>query len=73
MACRAAWRRASRGLNWRDELLEPEDEQIKQAICACTWTGRPLGSDRFIAKLEVLVSRRLRALHRGRPKKANRK
>jgi putative transposase len=32
-------------------------------------TGRPLGSDRFLAKLETLLGRRVRPLPVGRPKK----
>ena len=34
-----------------------------------THTGRPLGRDRFLSKLEALLGRRLRALPPGRPKK----
>jgi hypothetical protein len=32
-----------------------------------TFNGRPLGSDRFIAKLESALNRRLRAPKMGRP------
>jgi len=32
-------------------------------------TGRPLGSDAFISKLETRLNRRLRPLPVGRPKK----
>jgi hypothetical protein len=32
-------------------------------------TGRPLGSDGFVSKLERLLGRRLRALPEGRPRK----
>jgi hypothetical protein len=31
-------------------------------------TGRPLGTDKFISKLETVSGRRLRALPIGRPK-----
>ena len=32
-------------------------------------TGRPLGTDKFISKLETVIGRRLRPLPLGRPKK----
>ncbi len=32
-------------------------------------TGRPLGTDKFISKLETVIGRRLRPLPVGRPKK----
>jgi len=66
----ADWRQATRRLDWRAELTRPEDAALGRALQLCTWTGRPLGSDRFVAKLETLIGRRLRALPRGRPKKA---
>ena len=34
-----------------------------------TRTGRPLGSDSFMSKLESTLGRRLRALPVGRPRK----
>ena len=33
-----------------------------------TRTGRPLGDDTFLSKLETFLGRRVRALPRGRPK-----
>ena len=35
-----------------------------------TRTGRPLGTDSFLSKIEVLLGRRVRALPVGRPKRA---
>jgi putative transposase len=35
-----------------------------------THTGRPLGSDSFLSKLEKLLGRRVRPLPVGRPKKS---
>lgn len=64
-----AWRQAARRLNWREELTHADDKEFSMSLRASTWTGRPLGSDRFIAKVEVLVGRRLRPLPRGRPQK----
>ena len=62
------WRQATRRLDWRAELTRPEDAALGRTLQLCTWTGRPLGSDRFVAKLEPLISRRLRALPLGRPR-----
>jgi hypothetical protein len=36
-------------------------------------TGRPLGPDKFISKLETIIGRRLRALPVERPKKSKKK
>jgi len=54
---------------WRDSLAEPTDEALAAKLRLWTHRGRPLGSDRFVAKLERLVGRRLRPLPVGRPKK----
>ncbi len=62
------WREMSRGLDWERQLREPQDEQVVARLRMHTHTGRPLGSDQFISKLETLVGRRLRALPVGRPK-----
>ena len=35
-----------------------------------TQTGRPLGSDGFVSKLETLLGRRVRPLPVGRPRKS---
>ena len=54
---------------WRKELAEGlTDEEIAQ-IRLRTHTGRPLGSDGFLSKLETLLGRRVRPLPVGRPKK----
>ncbi len=66
---RARWRELSRGLRWREVLVEPQDEDLVEQLRAHTRTGRPLGSDRFISKLETLLHRRLRANPVGRPRK----
>jgi len=64
-----AWQHAARRLNWREELIHADDKEFCSALRASTWTGRPLGTDRFIAKVEVLVGRRLRPLPPGRPRR----
>jgi len=55
--------------DWSKYLSQKEDEKIIDKIRAVTLTGRPLGSDVFISKLEKLFSRRLKALPHGRPRK----
>ncbi len=64
-----AWRRRSAGLDWRALLCEPEDELAVHRLRSSTHTGRPLGSDSFVAKLERRLGRRLRPLPVGRPRK----
>lgn len=63
------WYRQISGAAWRKELAEGlTDEEVAQ-IRLRTHTGRPLGSDRFLAKLETVLGRRVRPLPVGRPKK----
>lgn len=64
-----AWRQTARRLNWREELIHADDKESCSALRASRWAGRPLGTDRFIAKVEVLLGRRLRALQHGKPPK----
>jgi len=54
---------------WRETLREQDDEAELARMRLSTSRGRPLGSDRFVAKLERLLNRRLRPLPRGRPPK----
>ena len=66
----AAWRqRLAPGVDWREALRRPSDDAAVARLRRATMTGRPLGSDTFISKLEALVGRRLRPLPVGRPKK----
>jgi len=46
-----------------------EDEASLTALRTALHRGRPLGSDRFVAKLEHALGRRLRPLPVGRPRK----
>ncbi|MEN6503758.1 MAG: transposase [Planctomycetaceae bacterium] len=55
--------------NWRESLARPQDEPTLRQMRTWTHRGRPLGSDKFIAKLEHLVGRRLRPLPVGRPRR----
>ena len=55
--------------NWQNYLSQKEDEKVINKIKANTLTGRPLGDNAFISKLEELFGRRLKALPHGRPRK----
>jgi putative transposase len=54
---------------WQKELAQGLTETEVARIRRRTQTGRPLGSDRFVSKLETLLGRRVRPLPVGRPKK----
>jgi putative transposase len=54
---------------WREELAEGLSEEEVARIRLRTHTGRPLGSDGFLSKLETLLGRRVRPLAVGRPRK----
>jgi putative transposase len=55
---------------WRKELGEGLMEEEVARIRLRTQTGRPLGSDSFLSKLETLLGRRVRPLPVGRPRKS---
>ena len=63
------WRRQSSGLDWRKILRSQLEKCDIDKLRIYSRTGRPLGSDKFISKLETVIGRRLRALPVGRPKK----
>jgi len=50
---------------WRRELNAKIDESKLVRLRANTHTGRPLGTDSFISKVEKLLGRRVRALPVG--------
>jgi putative transposase len=64
------WNKQMDSQRWRHLLTLADDEQQLARLRLSTSRGRPLGSDKWVAKLETLVGRRLRPLPRGRPKKA---
>jgi putative transposase len=64
------WEGMIRGRDWSEALRQPQDDAAVVALRASTRTGRPLGSDSFISKLETALGRRLRPLPVGRPKRA---
>lgn len=71
----AAWGRRFTPQEWRAILRDPGDGDETAAIRRATKTGRPLASDRWIAKMEPRLGRSLRARPVGRPPKevANKK
>jgi len=63
------WKEMFTPAQWRKVLQRPEDQTMTLRIRHTLKTGRPLGSDRFIAKLEAKIGKRLRAMPMGRPPK----
>lgn len=55
--------------DWREFLMDPMDEEIIKKIRVCGRTGRPLGSDEFVAGLETRLGLILRKRRPG-PKPA---
>lgn len=53
--------------DWRETLQQTNDER-DELIRLRTQTGRPLGTDSFMSKLEKAIGRRVRPLPIGRPK-----
>jgi putative transposase len=65
----ARWREETSGADWREILKETAlDREVVETIRRSTHTGRPLGSDRFLSKVERLLGRRVRPLPVGRQK-----
>ncbi len=55
------------GVDWKRQLEEAaRDRALAKAIRAATNTGRPWGSDEFVAALELRLGRVLRPQKRGR-------
>ena len=65
----ARWYKQITAAAWRKELAEGLTDAEVTQIRLRTHTGRPLGSDRFLAKLETVLGRRVRPLPVGRPRK----
>ncbi|MBI4560155.1 MAG: transposase, partial [Candidatus Hydrogenedentes bacterium] len=63
----AAWRARVPAKEWKARLKAVAgDKVVPKEIRAGTHTGRPLGSDSFLSKLEHRLGRRVRALPIGR-------
>ena len=54
---------------WREYLADREDEGLPAVMRLHENTGRPLGSQPFVEKLEALLGRKLLPGTPGRPKK----
>ncbi len=65
----ARWYKQITADAWRKELAEGLTDEEVARIRLRTHTGRPLGRDSFVSKLETLLGRRVRPLPVGRPKK----
>ena len=67
----ALWREAHGDeAYWRDVLEQGIDPDFAEIFRSKTRTGRPLGTDSFLSKLEAQLGRRVRALPVGRPQTA---
>jgi len=55
--------------DWRSYLQEEEREEDLDMFSNHERTGRPLGSNKFIIRIEQLTGRKLRKQRPGRPKK----
>lgn len=55
--------------NWTEFLHKPEESEVIERLRCNTRSGRPLGSDRFIAQIEATISRELHPKKPGRRKK----
>ncbi len=53
--------------DWASWLAQPEELGKVQRLRSHSRTGRPLGDEGFLAKVEAVLGRRLKALPRGRP------
>jgi hypothetical protein len=56
---------------WREILEGGMEPEQCDSVRRSTYTGQPLGEERFLASLEQEAGRKLRVLKRGRPFKAD--
>jgi len=63
------WHDMISAARWRQRLAGGVPDRELGRLRSSTHTGRPLGSDSFLSKLERLLGRRVRPLPVGRPKK----
>jgi putative transposase len=64
------WRKRYSPSQWRKIVQRSEAAEVERQLRRSTFNGRPLGDDRFIAKMETLLNRRLRPAKVGRPRRA---
>ncbi len=61
------WRSKKEREDWAKQLTDPQDDETISRIRTGLHTGRPLGSDAFVSKVERFLGRKLRADQVGRP------
>lgn len=61
------WQSRWSGAEWREYLADQESESDAVALRQCTHTGRPLGTEEFVKRLDQTMSRRLAPRKGGRP------
>jgi putative transposase len=64
------WYRQTSAEAWRKELAKGLTDAEMGLLRLRTQTGRPLGSDSFLNKIEAVLGRRVRPLPVGRPRKS---
>ena len=64
------WARRWTAATWRQYLKEGETETELRSLRRSTYTGRPLGSEAFIKRMESVTERRLAPQKGGRPRKS---
>ena len=62
------WHTVMPAAAWQEILRQFQNDEAVQALRLHTHTGRPLGSDSFLSKLEHRLGHRLRPLPVGRPR-----
>ena len=67
----STWRKSWTETSGRKFLEEGESESELRVLRRSTYTGRPLGSEDFVAGLEASTRRRLRAQKGGRPRRTS--
>jgi len=55
--------------NWEGYLAEPDKYSLIRKIRDNTLTGRPLGNDEFVTRIEKMFHMRLKPMARGTPRK----
>ena len=64
-----AWLHDRPPREWRTMLTEGLEESEVKTLRQFTQRGRPLGTDSFLSRMELLLGRRVRPLPVGRPKR----
>ena len=55
--------------DWSTYLSEPDEGRWVEGFRCSTRTGRPVGSDSFVSRIESVLGRAVKAMPRGRPRK----